>query len=325
MTENKNEGFEKVVQYFFHKKAIRPDVFTLETVSDKSPSTRILRTYFQDRRRETYVVKIPQSVLPSDKDPFHTQNEIRMQSLLRSIGLSSKDYSLVGLNLDNPLGFPFTVSTFLPGRNLDNANNEEISVVAPKVLDYLYRLHSRFQSESYGYLQDDSCDKPVVPYEQFESSYLLSDIERDGIMLTSREQDDLNRAIMNLSKAAHFCLCHCDVTLRNTLVSGEEVHLIDWTYSHYTKPDFDIANVIFWLADFRLKKVLSKELGRSSERYKDLNLDIVPDLLYYLAQRYIEYGRIKGNSYIDRGKLLLRYAPALTLFELNYAIHRVMD
>ncbi len=304
------ETFDRIASHFMQIRKIAGEFF-LEKIPNGNPTSRFLRA-----GKKTFVIKILTESSPTDKNVFHLQNEIIIQAILRNLDFLAKRYLLVELNSDNPARIPFAVSTYIPGKSLSEINKEKIALVIPNVLDYLFLLHSRTISQSFGYLEKATLKEFTIPFGQFESIYLRADILRDGIDLSFREKKNLNRAIEILNQAELFCLCHWDVTRRNTLIDDSVVHLIDWSYAHYAHPASDIAGVTFWLMELGLKAQMRRELVRSCERYQRLGFNIASLLPFYLAQRYIEVGRFRGRRYVRKGKKLLECMPVKSLEEI---------
>jgi len=311
--------FYEISRYFLREKGNVKSIF-IETVSDYHPFTRILRIQYLDGREEKFVIKILKNKRSnSDKSVLDLLHEIAVQQKLKELGFQVRDYLLIETSENNLLGFPFAVGTYLEGVVLNKESPERVSVILPKVLDYLYELHSHTISTSFGYPDwspKGSGRKIEERFGKFESKYLLADIKRDNIEFTPSEKSILFRAISSLDRAKLFCLCHCDVTLSNIIWNGREVHLIDWSYSHFTEPMFDVAYVIFWLLEFGFIDQAEREIRRSFKKYERLGFDFVPRFLFYLAHKYIEFGRFKGKAYIERGKKLLKAVPSGSLEEI---------
>lgn len=322
----REESFVKIARYFIKKQEKKAKIVSLKRMPGDNSTTKILRIKSEGKnKKETFVIKILEEAFPTDKNVSHLQNEITIQGILKVLGFTVKDCLLVKLNSNNPTGIPFAVSTFIEGKNLNVAAKREIPFLVPKVLDYLYSLHSKTLSPSFGYIEKNNFLEPTLSFGELESIYLRADIQRDNINFTYQEKKALCRAIKCLDKAKSFCLCHCDVTLRNTLWDGSEPHLIDWTYSRFAEPAHDIAHVIFWLADLGLKNQIQKELAYAFKRYQKLRLNIISRFPYYLGQRYIEFGRIKGKDYIEKGKYLLKCVPTKTLKGLLRCINKAIQ
>lgn len=285
--------------------------FTLEKVPGGKATTRILRM----GRENAFMVKVFMESFPSDKNVFHVQNEVAIGETLKDLSLSTKKYLLIETDSDNPVGVPFAVSTYTVGENLKKANKRKIVLMVPKVLDYLFFLHSMTPSKFFGYIGFLKERKPMestFSFGQFESAYLRADIQREGIIFSPQEKKNLNQAVEILNQEKLFCLCHWDITRENTLWDGCKVHLIDWSYAHYTNPSSDIAGVTFWLIELGLKTQIEEELTRSYERYQQLGFNIVTMLPFYLGQRYIEIGRLKGDKYVERGKEFFGYVSKVS-------------
>jgi len=318
----KDRDFERIARYFMEIRGFRGQ-FTLEKVPGGKATTRILRM----GRENTFMVKVFMESFPSDKNVFHAQNEVAIGETLKDLSLSTKKYLFVKTDSDNPVGVPFAVSTYIVGENLKKVNKRKIVLIVPKVLDYLFFLHSITPSKLFGYIGFLKERKPMestFSFGQFESAYLRADIQREGIIFSPQEKKNLNQAVEILNQEKLFCLCHWDITRENTLWDGCKVHLIDWSYAHYADPASDIAGVTFWLMESGSKSQIRQELSYIYKRYLGLGFDIVPTLLFYLIQRHIELGRIKGKIYLEKGKKLLRCLPVNSLEKLIDAIFTAM-
>jgi len=320
------EKFKKMIEYFLEDKR---DIRTvlIEKVADHHPFTRILKVCFPDGREEKFVAKILKSEKGTeDKSVSDILHEITVQREIKKLGFAVREYLLFETTRNNPIGSPFSVATYLKGNSLNTMPPQTVSFVIPKVLDYLYDLHSKTISNFFGYFLEPKgryTRKASVRFAEFESKYLLADIQRDNIEFNTIERKDLMRAINFLNKARLFCLCHCDVTLSNIIWDGSNVHLIDWSYSHFSEPTFDIAYTIFWLLEFGFLDQARKEIQEAFERYQLLGFNIVPRFLFYLAYKYIEFGRFKGVSYTKQGKELLKEIPSKSLEALLSSITKI--
>jgi len=325
------ETFKKVARYFLRDKKDIKSIL-LSGVPDYHPFTKILQVHFSDGREEKFVIKILKDKYlkdkqwNSDKSIKDILHEIAIQQKLNKLGFTIRKYLFFETTNDNPIGFPFAVVTYLEGGSLNTMSPQTVSFVLPKVLDYLYDLHSKTISRSFGYLLEPErryVGETDVRFSEFESKYLLADIQRDNIEFNATDRKNLTRAINFLNDTQLFCLCHCDITLSNIVWDGSNIHLIDWTYSHFTDPTFDIAYTIFWLLKFGFFDQVRKEIQRSFERYKLLGFNIIPRFLFYLAYKYIEFGRFKGINYIKQGKRLLKEIPSKSLEDLFSSIAKI--
>jgi aminoglycoside phosphotransferase (APT) family kinase protein len=320
------EAFRKVAKYFLRdKKDIKS--LSLNRVPDHHSFTRILQVQFVNRREERFVVKIlKDGKWNTDKSVADILHEIAIQKELNQLGFTTRNYLFVESSSNNPIGIPFSVSTCLEGTPLSTMSVREIAALIPKVLDILYNLHSKTISISFGYSlkpKERYTGKGSILFGDFESKYLLADIKRYNIRFDEQEKKDLMQAINFLNETDQFSLCHCDATLSNIIWDGSNICLIDWTYSHFTEPTYDIAYLIFWLLELKLLNEAQKEIERAFKRYQKLGLEIAPRFLFYLAQKYIEFGRFKGVSYIKQGKQLLKEIPSKSLEDLLSSITKI--
>lgn len=319
------EIFRRAAEYFLRDKSGIRNI-SINKVPDRHPSTRILNIQFIDGKEERFVIKILRSKQEEgDKSVSDVIHEIVVQRKLRRLGFTTKTYLLLETST-SAIGVPFAVSSYLPGSSLNIIPRQKMSILIPKILDYLYRLHSKTISSSFGYSlnpEEQYTTKGSIQFGDFESSYLLADIKRDNLKFNSQEMSNLMQAINSLNRARIFCLCHCDVTLSNIIWDGSSVHLIDWSYSHFSEPAFDIAYTIFWLLELGFLEQAKEEIQKAFKRYQLLGFNIVPRFLFYLAYKYIEFGRFKGVGYINQGKQLLKDIPSKSLRDLLLSITKI--
>jgi len=296
--------FEIAAMFFSKKIQTKKTTISIEKIP-RSPSTCLLHIKKELSKRETFVIKVPYiGKMSSDKIwTFHLENEILGQSLLHGLGFYAKNYLLY--HFDDKPERCFAISTYLPGSTFEKMGKKNLADNAILMLNFLFRLHLRTQSTVYGYTT-----KKPLPFEQqtigeTETYFLRSDITRDNINLSNKEKAGLSHLIKLFNNQQRFCLCHCDVTLRNSLRSKNNVYLIDWAFCHFTHPAHDIAHVIFWLYEEGLIELAGREFIRAQQRYKRIGFQMGPIFTFYLAQRYIEFGRIRGEYFIDKGKYLL--------------------
>lgn len=316
----KDQVFEDVARYFLQGKE-EIEGISLEKAPEYHPFTRILVITSTNGRKERAVIKVFETEqVFSDKTLPDILNEIAVQQILKRMGFKTREYLLLQSSSDNPSGVPFVISSYIEGETLNMLSGEEVALLTPKMLDYLYRLHSQTISDFFGYLEG----RKRGSFGEFESEYLLADIKRDSLIFNSQEMADLAQAIQSLNEANVFCLCHCDATLSNIIWNGSNIHLIDWSYSHFSEPAYDLAYIIFWLLEFGYIQEARKEIIKFFERYKAIGFDIVPRFLFYLAQKCIEFGRVKGEViYIERGKQLAREVPTNSLGDLLQSITKI--
>lgn len=294
------DDFLGIVDYLIRNRKLFKKVHSINKVLSGSSTTRMIQT-----EKGKFLLKIFWEPFPSDKNFFHLQNEIIVQRIIKNFGFPVKKYLFIELMPNSLTRFPFTVSEYVLGKNLENISKDEMTFIIPQIIESLFNLHSMSISRSFGYLTKEHFFGPNFPFEEFESYYLKEDIQRDKIDFSDEEKRNLNLAIKSLRKNEFFCLCHWDITGRNIIYDGSLAKLIDWGYSHYTDPASDIAGVLFLMAELNLAKQLRENITDLQERYLRLGFDIFRTLPFYLGQRYIEVGRIKGMSYIRKAKNIL--------------------
>ena len=154
----------------------------------------------------------------------------------------------------------------------------------------------------FGWIDYFGKNNPSVRLAQY---IFRADMDRDGIRLSPHAQRGLSEAIVLLNAQRLFCLCHCDITLRNAIWDGVEPHLIDWALSRFCHPASDVANVLFWLTECGMIDSALAEFRKAETRYQEINFSLIDILPFYLGQRYIEFGRIRGDEYIQHGMKVL--------------------
>jgi hypothetical protein len=297
-------NFENAITLFLREQNHVKKLISLKEILH-SPSSRLLFLENLKGEQEIYVIKVPYigKMKPSKSWVFYLENEILVQSFLSDLGFLVKKYLLYDICSD--MDKCFSIATYLPGPTLKELNQESLKKVVPLVLDYLFKIHSTNFSKNYGYILNKFLLFKGLSVGESETLYLRSDMRRDGIVLTKEEEGGLVHVENLLNSQRGFCFCHCDVTLRNTLWDGCNVHLIDWAYSRFTHPAHDIAYVIFWLCEEGLEKIATEEFLRAQQKYRTIGFELDQIFFYYFAQRCIEFGRIRGEKYINRGKQIL--------------------
>ena len=311
--------FLSVVDYFFQNGIDEVQYFSLKKVSNYHPHVRMLNIYRKNGDVKKYLIKVfVDQNEHSDKNLDSILREERVLKKLKNYGFLTKERVIVKEKGNEVIGFPFVVSAALPGRSINNLSKKAVALLADDILEYLYYLHKRTISSSF--------KKEFYPrslkksFEELESEYLLSDIQRAGINFSEKEKDSLERAISSLGEVELFSLCHCDVTLSNIIWDGKDVNMIDWTYSHFSTPAYDLAYFFFWMIKYEFINELEKKMRKVFEMYKEIGFNLSAPFLYYLSQKYIEYGRMmegdERSHYIKKGKKLLSKAPIYSLEEL---------
>lgn len=266
----------------------------------KSSSVRVLQLQNIDGHIETYVIK-DHSIGGFREYEKWLENEITAQTVLTRLGLRAKRFVVVEVDL--PEGSKrLAVSDYIPGEILEEMGKKTLLQASLQLCVYLFRLHSNTLSTTYGFLDRQV---QVSSVGEAETEFLRADLARDGISLGLEAYRGLEKAKEALDQLRRFCFCHCDVTLRNSLWSNGQVHLIDWTIARFTHPAYDLAHVLFWLAEEGFREVAEEEYKRAESRYQALGFSLAETLPFYLGQRYIEFGRIKGERYIEQGREIL--------------------
>jgi hypothetical protein len=231
------------------------------------------------------------------------ENEIQLQPVIKFHGLRAKDYVMV--NLDKDVSKCFAISNFIPGVTLSKMPPDRVVELAKRLLDLVSGLHFKTVNRSFGYLRDIHKKSVDTGFGIFCTKYLLADIQRDGIPVNKSVKKGLDKAIAYLDQIKLFCLCHCDITLRNTLLDGGAIVLIDWASARWSHPAQDLAHILFWLLEYGRLETVESQYWRVSREYLSLGFELEYTLPYFLAERYIEYGRLKGGWYIQKGLRIL--------------------
>lgn len=266
----------------------------------KSSSVRILQLQNIDGHIEIYVIKDYST--GGFKDYIRwLENEIAAQAVLTKLGLQAKRFVVVRVDL--PEGSRrLAVSDYISGEILEEVDKKTLLQASLQLCSYLFRLHSNTLSTTYGFLD---CQVQVSSVGEVETGFLRADLARDRISLGIGASRGLEKTKEVLNQLGRFCFCHCDVTLRNSLWDSGQVHLIDWAIARFTHPAYDIAHVLFWLVEEGFQEVAREEYEKAESRYHTLGFSLAEILPFYLGQRYIEFGRIRGKKYINRGKEIL--------------------
>jgi hypothetical protein len=274
----------------------------MEEIS-KSQSVRLLYLRSPMKEVRTYVIKVPYVGCMEKSEEWIglLKNEIRIQSILQQLGFRTKRFLLVELDSKCPDSC-FVISDYIPGVVLEQVEIDNLVKISSTLLGYLYRLHSSTLAEKYGFLNARK-DRGLVG--TLETKFLKADMARDGILLGAEASKGFNAAINVLNRQKQFCLCHCDVTLRNVIWDGNHPYLIDWAFARFTHPAHDVAHVLFWLMEAGHWDVAFEKYKSVEKRYLSLGFSMDDIMPFYLGQRYIEFGRIRGKEYIQRGLKML--------------------
>lgn len=278
-------------------------ILGIEEIS-RSHSVRLLRIGgLNGEPEERFVIKIPY-VGMMETNPLWIrllQNEVSLQGTLERLGFQAKRFPLVHLNSEDPAQC-FVISSYIAGTTFEEIDRATFISAVQLLGNYLFHLHSNTLSHVYGFLGGDEIPSRVGIGE---TNFLRADISRDGIRLGLDASRGLTMAMNLLDEQKQFCLCHCDVTSRNALWDGTNPHLIDWAYAHFTHPAHDIAHILFLLIEAGQWRIVTDEYRKAIKRYAFLDPPLKSILPFYLGQRYIEFGRLRGQRFIEQGLKLL--------------------
>lgn len=187
---------------------------------------------------------------------------------------------------------------------------EETFEILSNLLPLLVDLHISTVSPNFGTSLNES-ERGQELYTAGNGAeiakFLLNDIARDNLD-PSGEIVNLIRSkwIPMLDQERVFSLTHKDVTLSNIIVEdGKPTSLIDWTYSRWEDPAYDLAYLAFWCVKRGKGGEIGELINDSLERYHQVGLYPEKTLPFFLAFKCIEYGRFKGNQWVLVGQKLL--------------------
>jgi len=201
----------------------------------------------------------------------------------------------------------------------DSLEPAELVEYTKDVLDTLRRLHISTASRYFGSsLQETTRSEEKVNIGEAVSCFLLNDIEKESLD-TSGEAKRLVKEIWQpiLDNEKVFSLTHGDVTLSNMLLVGNGIALIDWSYSRWSMPSYDLSYLLFWLLKAGEKELSIRLFADAKKVYASEGFDIEKTCPFFLGQKAIEYGRFKGRDWVDLGKKIFKknnFAGAAQLF-----------
>lgn len=297
LSERSTPIFIGLLDYYLNQHGKRSDFIVLPDaeIPMHSPHIRILKAkHIKEKDAKSFVVKLMRADSESyDKHPDMVFNDLLIQERLKRLGVQHREYMIYDDKGDNPLGIPCAVSKFINRKTL-REEPKKLADVISSILKTLFTVHSNTIKEAFGRI--NISPKSEEPFSAFASRLLMRDIERDKIELNAKRKENLQRMISELDNINKFCLCHCDITDGNVLISNNSVTLIDWSYSSYTHPSFDFAHLLYLLLEANQSSLALRLMKESQNLYEKLGFDIVENILFFLVQRYIEVGRIKGKE-----------------------------
>jgi thiamine kinase-like enzyme len=191
-------------------------------------------------------------------------------------------------------------------------DTDTLNYLSELIYKILYKLHAATISESCGFGSFTPMYEMSSPHSgDYSFRYLLRDIERDNLDAGLGIRDSIkNKWIPRLDETKHFVLTHSDVTLSNILLnrakkSAQSITLIDWTYSIWQNPSYDIANMFFWQYKFCGLEKAVDTLVKTVSKYDSLNIEINEILPCFLARKLIDYGRFNDRRLVNAGAEIL--------------------
>ncbi len=187
---------------------------------------------------------------------------------------------------------------------------EETFVILSNLLPLLVDLHTSTVSPIFGKSLDENERRQEAYLNGIGTEiarFLLNDIDRDGLDPSGKITNLIKEKwIPALDKETIFSLSHKDVTMSNIIIEGEKpISLIDWTYSRWEDPAYDLAYLAFWCVKRGKGHEIMDLINSSMEKYHQVGLYPEKTLPFFLAFKCIEYGRFKGNQWVLVGQKLL--------------------
>ena len=208
------------------------------------------------------------------------------------------------------LGFALREDSLQPGELVERAKD---------VLDILKKLHTSTVSPYFGSsLKETRRAEEKVSVGAAIKLFLLNDIERENLDPSGEAKQLIEekwQPILDNEKV--FSLTHGDVTLSNILIGESEVALIDWSYSRWSLPSYDLSYLLFWLLKAGEIELGERLFTEAKKVYAAEGFDIEKTCPFFLGQKTIEYGRFKGRDWVDLGKKIFKkdnFADAARLF-----------
>lgn len=198
---------------------------------------------------------------------------------------------------------------------------EETMSIVHDLMPIIVNLHTRTASTYFGQnLNEAQAATRTTPTGIGASitKFLLNDIRR-GNMDTSGEIENLirNRWIPLLDQLNKFSLCHQDITLSNIIIKEGRVNsLIDWTHGGWSDPTNDLSYLFFWALIRGGRQDVESLFESAKQVYSDIGLHPEATMPFYLAFKSIEYGRFKGEKWVEMGRELLKCNSAEEAFSL---------
>lgn len=145
----------------------------------------------------------------------------------------------------------------------------------------------------------------------------FKDIKKFDIHELSKNvtNDELKKRVISYYKENDMVLSHNDLGKNNILYNGQKFLLIDFEYSCLNLKEFDIANLVL---TFNLNqneiKMLCHHLGLT-----DSSKLILYDLILFICQMWIEYGKQMNDNYKKYNELIKKYENLYNFYkkELN--------
>ena len=286
----------------------------LEYICDKlqiKDHTKFLLSRVDDYHKHTFFI-VDMDLKPvwvlKAINPESWDNTINM--IGREIEISAYAYGLLpkmkprkilALEYDHEKKWGIICYNYLGPAFTSEDDSMAINTWATEIYKVLFELHQKTVSDFFGFGQFS----PIYP-EKFSDSasysfrFLLRDIVRDGFI----EKDIITKYIREkwtpkLEQTKKNVLTHADITLSNVILTGPKIKdltLIDWTYSLWQNPAYDLANVLFWHIRFNGKEEALAQIEELIPKYKLLCIDIGESFPCFLARKFLDYGRFNQKQ-----------------------------
>lgn len=187
---------------------------------------------------------------------------------------------------------------------------QKILSIVQQSLPLLTELHLKTVSKHFG--------KSLNVFQRTKEDYfegvgmemirlLLNDIKKDNLDPQGEISCLIEKKwlpILNAEKI--FCLIHKDITLSNIIVQNGKVKaFVDWAYSGWEDPAFDLAYLLFWALKSGQQTATLDLFNSILPLYKKVGFNIETTLSFFLAFKCLEYARFKGERWLKLGRELL--------------------
>jgi hypothetical protein len=248
-------------------------------------------------------------------DMIQKENQIGVYVEEKIPTIKSRKMKIYQSQDENPTGIVYY--EYLGQAQTNLSNTEEIIDLSIEVFELLSLLHFTTISTVPGYSIDEvKRRKENHEVAKLTCKYLLQDVKRENL----DPDHEIERIIYEkwfpvFNQQTLFSLTHRDITLSNIIrMSNGGITFIDWTYSAWTDPTYDIANMVFWtIKTGTNKNLIMKQIIELSNLYKKKGFYIEQTFPYFLARKFIDFGRFRGKEYVEIGRKLLGIQDLETL------------